>query len=353
MATTWQWIAAGLAILALPAGTAGAEPAPAPVAATYVGGAACVPCHPAEAERWRGSHHDLAMQPAKADTVRGGFTGTTFVKDGVTSTFLRRGGRYLVRTDGPDGRLAEYPVAYTFGVEPLQQYLLPLSGGRLQALSIVWDTRPAAAGGQRWFHLHPKERIDHRDVLHWTGPAQNWNHMCAECHSTNVRKGYRAAEDRFDTTWTDVDVSCEACHGPGSRHVAWAEARRGGGAPDDPRHGLVVALEDGFNRAWSSIRDSNISTLITCVILYWFGDQFGESAIKSFALTLGSGVVISMFSAIIVTRTFMYFVIGIRPIARRTWLFAPDLPDDTRRTGRRVPAMAGGSGTAPPSREER
>jgi predicted CXXCH cytochrome family protein len=210
----------------------------------YVGRQACAPCHAAETKLWKGSHHDLAMQVADATTVRGNFDGAVFEKDGVTTTFLRRDGKYLVRTDGPDGKLHEYPVKYVFGVDPLQQVLLELPGGRLQALSIAWDTRPRSAGGQRWFHLYPKEKIDHRDVLHWTGPAQNWNHMCADCHSTNVVKGYDAAQDRFATTFSEIDVSCEACHGPGSRHVAWEEEAKRGTATPDPLHGLIRQLRD-------------------------------------------------------------------------------------------------------------
>ena len=66
---------------------------------------------------------------------------------------LRRDGAYWVETDGPDNKLRQYPVAYVFGVHPLQQYLLELPGGRLQALDIAWDSLTAAAGGQRWFHL--------------------------------------------------------------------------------------------------------------------------------------------------------------------------------------------------------
>ncbi len=106
---------------------------------------------------------------------------------------------------------------------------------------------------------------------------------------------------------------------------------------------LTAALEDGFNRAWSSIRDSNISTLITCVILYWFGNQFDEAAIKGFAITLAIGVLVSMFSAITVTRTFMHLIISFRPFARRLGLFVSDLPEDLLREAHRMPAVAGGA----------
>ena len=190
------------------------------VAATYVGSQTCAGCHVADAKRWRGSHHDLAMRRAVDSTVAGDFSGAQFTYAGVTTTFSRRGDRFVVRTDGPDGALRDYDVKYTFGIEPLQQYLIELDGGRLQALSVAWDTRPRAAGGQRWFHLYPDQRISHTDELHWTGIRQNWNYMCADCHSTGVKKKYDAAANRFATTFSAVNVGCEACHGPGSRHAA-------------------------------------------------------------------------------------------------------------------------------------
>ena len=217
------------------------------VVATYVGGPQCVTCHAAEAGSWRNSHHALAMQPATPTTVLANFGGAKFTKNGVVSTFFKRDGKYYVRTDGADGRLADFRVAYTFGVQPLQQYLIELGHGRLQTLSIAWDSRPKAEGGQRWFHLYPNEKINHRDVLHWTGPAQNWNHMCADCHSTNLKKNYRADQDKFETSWTDVNVSCEACHGPGSLHLAWTKASDKGA---DSTHGLAVALENPLGH-WS------------------------------------------------------------------------------------------------------
>jgi tetratricopeptide (TPR) repeat protein len=187
------------------------------------------------------------MQPATAETVLADFDDTSFTYNGVTTTFRTSDGKYFARTDGSDGRLAEFEIAYTFGVEPLQQYLVAFPDGRLQALSICWDTRPAAEGGQRWFHLYPDEAVDHEDELHWTGPQQNWNFMCAECHSTNLVKGYDAEGDRYATTWSEIDVSCEACHGPGSRHVRWAES---GGADPDPDLGLAVRLKDTDGGVW-------------------------------------------------------------------------------------------------------
>lgn len=211
----------------------------------HVGAAVCVECHAAETERWRGSHHDRAMQVAADETVLGDFDNVTFTKDGVTTTLSRAGDRFVVRTDGPDGALADYEVAYTFGVDPLQQYLVALPGGRLQALPIAWDARPAGSGGQRWFHLQGDERVPAGDPLHWTGPLQNWNFMCADCHSTELAKGYDEATGTYRTTYAEIDVSCEACHGPGSAHVAAARRGETGAA------GLAVAFPPAAAARWT------------------------------------------------------------------------------------------------------
>ena len=127
--------------------------------------------------------------------VLGDFNDARFEYFGVRSRMFRRDGKFMVETDGPDGKLATFEVKYTFGLEPLQQYLVEFPDGRVQALALSWDTRPREAGGQRWFHLYPHENVDHTDVLHWTKLNQNWNFMCAECHSTGVRKNYDAAAD--------------------------------------------------------------------------------------------------------------------------------------------------------------
>ena len=104
---------------------------------------------------------------------------------------------------------------------------------------------------------------------------------------------------------------------------------------------LIPAVEAGFDRAWSSIRDSNISTLITCAILYWMGNQFASTLIKGFALTLAIGVLVSLFSAITVTRIFLRMAIA-TPLARPLWLWTDDKPDaETPMSTRAVTGMEG------------
>jgi predicted CXXCH cytochrome family protein len=220
-------------------------------AAEFVGAAACAPCHQQEHADWSGSQHSLAMQEAGERSVLGDFDGARLTEGAVTSTFFQRDGGYWVRTDGPDGRLADFRVKYTFGVYPLQQYLVELPGGRVQALPFAWDARPAGEGGQRWFHLYPGQGIEHGSDLHWTGVQQNWNFMCADCHSTNVEKGYDAATGSFHTTWSEIDVSCEACHGPGSRHERWARYPRWIGSLLWRDRGLAAPLDERRGVRWT------------------------------------------------------------------------------------------------------
>lgn len=218
--------------------------------ATYVGRNTCRECHATEVSRFTGSDHDLAMQTPVPAHVRGAFAfestapttspmGSEFSKDGERFEFIRREDQFFVRVLRPDAESAEYPVRYVFGHDPLEQYLFDVGDGRLQSLSVGWDTRSADAGGQRWFSLYPEESVPPGDELHWLGPNQNWNFMCADCHSTGLRKNYRSEEDRFETQYSEIDVSCESCHGAGSRHVEWARA---GGDPKGDR-GLDVNLQ--------------------------------------------------------------------------------------------------------------
>ena len=218
----------------------------------FVGAAVCGECHQAELALWSGSHHDLAMKQATPETVLGDFGDAEITAHGVTSRFFVRNGVYYVHTDGPDGELADFPISYTFGWYPLQQYLIALPGGRLQSLGLAWDSRPAEQGGQRWFHLYPGGEMDHTNPLHWTGREQTWNYQCADCHSTDLRKGYDPRRDTYETRYAEINVACEACHGPGRAHVEWARAAAAGKGtdPNDAARGLTVDLGDRDGGIW-------------------------------------------------------------------------------------------------------
>jgi predicted CXXCH cytochrome family protein len=240
-----------------------------PEPARYVGGAVCAGCHAGEAALWQGSHHARAMQKATAATVLGDFANVKVQHAGVETVFGHDDTAFTVRTDGADGAEHDYKIAYTFGVDPLQQYLIEFPGGRYQALGIAWDSRPKDRGGQHWFHLYPDQIPKAADRLHWTGRDQTWNYQCANCHSTNLRKNYDLATNTYGTTWSDLDVSCEACHGPGSRHVTWAQAYAASGAApadrgqaglsDADQMGLVASLKPADGGRWEMNAETGIA----------------------------------------------------------------------------------------------
>lgn len=272
-------VATGAAMIAaagICAAKAGAQPVDAP---TFVGSATCGGCHKSEMAAWRGSHHDLAMQEATAETVLGDFDDGSFTQAGVTSRFFKRDGKFFVTTDGPDGTLADFEIRYTFGLYPLQQYLIAFPDGRLQALGIAWDARPEDQGGRRWFHLYPDQNPHAGEPLHWTGIDQTWNFMCAECHMTELQKNYDPAADTYATTWAEIDVGCEACHGPGSAHVDWAERQEswlpwGKGDDDgltvhfDERAGVHWTIDPATGNATRSTPRTSAKELETCGICH-------------------------------------------------------------------------------------
>ena len=209
-------------MLAQSVSAAGQPPALAQDPAGYAPARSCLGCHAEQAKSWRDSDHDWAMRPADESSVLGNFADVRFAEAGVEARFLRKGQDFVVHTEGEDGKPADFRVLYTFGHYPLQQYLVALSGGRLQALTIAWDSRDKASGGQRWFSLYPGKRFAPNDPLHWTGRYQNWNAMCADCHSTNLLKQYDDKTDSFASTWHEQNVGCQSCHGPGQAHLDWA-----------------------------------------------------------------------------------------------------------------------------------
>jgi Tfp pilus assembly protein PilF len=212
----------------------------------YTGRASCIECHKKEDDLWKGSHHALAMDTATVKTVLGNFDNFEFRYKGNVHRMFKKDGKFYINTNGPNGIFADFLIAYTFGYTPLQQYLVPFEDGKLQCLPIAWDTEK-----KRWFHLgdtvYAGQDIKPDNWLYWTNQAQNWNGMCADCHSTNLRKNYNPSTGAFKTTWSEIDVSCEACHGPASDHIEWAKLPEGS-RPPDVNTGLIVKTRDLDNK---------------------------------------------------------------------------------------------------------
>ena len=216
--------------------------------AEFVGKETCIECHKIEYDSWVGSDHDLAMDFANDSTVKGDFNNIELELNGQIHKFYKRDEKFFVQTDGENGQMEEFEVKYTFGHNPLQQYLIEFDGGRLQTLALTWN-----AIDKQWYHMaekvYPNEKIDHTNWLHWTNMGQNWNGMCADCHSTNLKKGFDHETETFHTTWSEIDVSCEACHGPSSKHIIWANlpdmAR-----PVNTNFGLVVQTSNISNHRY-------------------------------------------------------------------------------------------------------
>jgi tetratricopeptide (TPR) repeat protein len=191
--------------------------------ASFVGAEQCAPCHEQQDKEWQQSDHFHAMQVANVDTVLGNFSNKTVMFHGYASHFFIDNEQYFIETIDSNEKKQVFPVRYTFGYRPLQQYLVDIGDGKLQAFDIAWDARSKEEGGQHWIHLQPNEKITTEHPFFWTRHFQNWNSRCAECHSTNLQKNYSAKTNSYDTQWSEINVACEACHGPGSKHVELAQ----------------------------------------------------------------------------------------------------------------------------------
>lgn len=220
-----------------PAPPAAAPVKPQPVAvvpAQMVDEQQCQGCHSEQVKDWQGSHHQLAMQPATGETMLGDFNDVTFKAENETTRFSRKNDEFWVNTPGSDGQNADFKVAYTFGIAPLQQYLIEVGDGRLQALGVAWDTQK-----QRWFHLYPGQGVNFKNPLHWSKPSQNANFMCVECHTTGYKRNFDAVNNTFDSHWNSLGVGCQACHGPASNHLEWTAKKT-----DLIHKGFAVDLKD-------------------------------------------------------------------------------------------------------------
>ena len=250
------------------------------IEASYVGSKSCIECHKLAYDLWLKSDHYFAMDTASESSVLGDFNNAELAVDGQVHRFYKRDSQYYVYTDGSDGEMQEFEVKYTFGAWPLQQYLVPFEDGKFQTLALTWDTI-----SKQWYHMakavYQDEIVDHNNWLHWTNQAQNWNGMCADCHSTNLKKNFDPQSKSYNTSWSEINVGCEACHGPSSEHLKWAnlpELAR----PTNTNFGLIVqtsnidnfsyvdlcarchtrrAVFDDYNFEWHDLLDQMVPEL--------------------------------------------------------------------------------------------
>jgi len=217
----------------------------------FVGDKTCQSCHAQEWEDWQGSHHDYAIAEADEEAVRGDFENTEFSQGENSYRFYKNGSDYMVDAT-EQGKSETYRIDYIFGWEPLQQYLIDIGDGKMQALHIAWDTEQ-----NRWFSLQPDEEYESDDWMHWQGGSMNWNSMCADCHSTNLKQNFEPDTDSFHTKWSLIDVSCESCHGPGKNHVEFVST------PDGANASKERIREDVLNGRFTSQMEE-INTCAPC-----------------------------------------------------------------------------------------
>lgn len=204
---------------------------------TFVGSKTCNNCHQTEYKEWQGSHHEQSMQHATESSILGDFNDATLDSNGKNRFYNKEVKRekksqselkaafrkeFWVNIKGTDGKQHDYQIKYTFGVTPLQQYMVEFDDGRIQLIPFAWDSRTKKEGGQRWFNLYPERTKPHQEFF-WTNTGQNWNYMCADCHSTNVSKNFDTKTNTYNTTFSEINVACESCHGAASEHLAWAK----------------------------------------------------------------------------------------------------------------------------------
>ncbi len=254
--------------------------------AHFVGSETCTSCHQAQHQGWQQSHHSQAFAPANADSVVGDFsTVSVNYSDGVAvfeQQLIDSKTQYQIRltpfsSETSDSIEQIYPVVYTLGIFPLQQYILETHPGNYQVFAVAWDAREAEQGGQRWMDLTTSDAAD--DTLHWRQYFQNWNSQCASCHTTNFETNAAFATNTvfknktpanitadansnksptFTSTWSEPAVSCESCHGPASGHLQWADNKENN---EHVSKGLVrqLATED----YWQFVANEPIAQRLT------------------------------------------------------------------------------------------
>lgn len=172
----------------------------------------CVQCHAEQVILWQNSHHAKSLQHANQETVLGNFNQFLYQNNNSWTLFGRDEQGYFIKTGQNEAEGQRYAVAFVLGFYPLQQILIDIGKGRLQAYTLAWDARPLKEGGQRWYPLYDDSH-QQNSPFYWKGQFNNWNTRCAQCHSSALNRNYNLDTDSYHTQWTQPNVSCQACHG--------------------------------------------------------------------------------------------------------------------------------------------
>ncbi|MBJ2138413.1 HEAT repeat domain-containing protein [Paraglaciecola chathamensis] len=213
----------------------------------YIGAQACQSCHQSEYDQWQHSDHFKAMQTANKDTVLGDFNDIEVNSHDIATRFFVEDGQYKLTTTNKQNKVQTFDVPYTFGFYPLQQYLVDVGEGKLQAFNIAWDSRSKEEGGQRWFHLQPIEKITPEHPFFWQRHFQNWNSRCADCHTTDLKRNFEPKSNTFATQFSEANVACESCHGPAGQHIKLA------------KKGELSAQDSGFSQTLPALKNFSFS----------------------------------------------------------------------------------------------
>ncbi len=185
-----------------------------------IGPDACVECHAAEVEEWRGSHHDLANRPISIARDRDAFTPTRRVEEsGVVYELSEENGTFLLRVLHDDGSVDTHELIGVIGETPLRQYLTILPGNKVQTISASYDVLE-----DRWFDVFAGEDREPGEWGHWSGQGMNWNANCAYCHTTEYEKGFDFEGNAYHSSWVQQGLACASCHTGLEDHVEAARA---------------------------------------------------------------------------------------------------------------------------------
>ena len=199
-----------------PATTTHVATLPPTTSGDYLGSTMCARCHQEDFDQWQRSLHIRMTKPIAEATVVGDFSeGTRFADHGRSFEFGRAGGRPFIRVAFGSGIPETFPVDYTLGHKRYQGYLSKLPDGRIYVLPAFW-------------HIESRRWVDWKEITPIPDDAhdlrQIWNTNCFNCHATNLAQGFDVKTKRYETTWTEMGIGCEACHGPGRPHVELMDA---------------------------------------------------------------------------------------------------------------------------------